>query len=374
MENGPVWSFRYLPWSSEHAKFTEMTSIPADGTLTDDRIIAPPKFKYVSHFILSFNHAVVDFPSFSRPVFGLLQMINKLLCKKDIGPIEDKSLFVDNKVLMSKLSKIEKNFISNPSQMQNRLHQIEKCFRPNLLQQIFPFEPNLRLGTGIIMYTLDNVTTQKFLNLCRLNKVSYNSAFSAVVNSTIVRLLQEANINQKSYNIASFHAVNKRKDYAENNLAQGLRYEMMDLDFKVSETHMMDFWKHARDFHKDFKHQRLSTDTLDRTVLSKLTGRSLFYALPKNGLAAPSSKMFYFGMSTVPDSGFENVGDMLHLEFVEGSAQNAVEPRLWLCISVFVGGILRHSLQYNSGLMSHDTAQKVSDRIFETLREVVEKS
>ncbi|XP_047471028.1 uncharacterized protein LOC125026560 [Penaeus chinensis] len=186
--DGATWKFRMIPRGKE---------APRDMPEVKD-------FPYQYNIIMTSHHAVSDGLSASLMAKQMVELLNDVILGRHIND-EATSQFVQREELWEIESRIIKKLEDDP-QRHDYVKQTMPLSTP-LLLQAFPRPSVDEVTTRHLSRIIDGDVTQKFEKQCKSHGVTIHSAFSAVINTAIVSLMQKSGISQQSYQIAGNHIV-----------------------------------------------------------------------------------------------------------------------------------------------------------------------
>ena len=374
-ETGPLWRARFLPWSEDHSEFVNHTFVPAEGTTSEDRISQEAKHPSICHIVIGFHHSITDGHSSTVLTRYFLCLLNDLLSGVKVDDSLQQSTLVTGTGRAKSYEERKSELLANKSLLEARLQDLINCIRPTNIEKAYAVKPNLPLKTVAVPFILDQTRTQRFIKRCKSEGVTVQTAFCSLVHAAIIKLLNESKSQYSSCEVSSMHAMNMRKIYQEEDTALGVEVGHFNLIWEVPSNILDNFWAHAKSFHAKFKEVCLCTDSLDYEILEKLTDIDIMPYIPEEGRETPWPKLMYYLTSNMLDVTkiLGDCGNKVHLEYISWTTNCRIDPHLWLnCLHTLRGRLL-HSMQYNAGLLDHQTALRISQLIFEILTQVLER-
>ncbi|KAB7498653.1 hypothetical protein Anas_00537 [Armadillidium nasatum] len=186
--------------------------------------------------------------------------LNKELLIKEEGyfasPIHDEIANKDRSEL--ELAKyFSKRFCSG-------LLSFNKAIKNFLTYYPLPYHDKSCGQTNVLFAELDETSTEKLLRRCHMEKVTLNSAFTAVANIALYKmiLLKDKNILETTFHTQ--HAVNMRRYWPKDkqNLALGCHISMANISIPTQLKDMENFWEYARRIHETIRHDLIVKKTV----------------------------------------------------------------------------------------------------------------
>ena len=369
---GPLWIAKLLPWSPLHTAYLDRTLVPAEGSTSEDRIPEPPKHCHVNHVILGWHHSIVDGYSCMRLIRNFLCIIDDLIDGRKPNESVQISSFISSECYQATEDKIEMELSAHPELLNDILKYEEQSWSRTILHKVIKMKPKSPLEMALIPFCLDIESTQKFIFKCKQERVSVHSGFCTVVNAATIKIMQNEGLTDSSYNISTRHLVSGRSMHHRNVDAFGLKVAPLSFFLTVPNNIRTDFWNCARDFHEQFK-LRLRRNPSEISVAEKLSGINVGYFLPPEGVKEFPLRMRSYHVSNMLDIThiLGDCGSNVQLEYIQDCSEVSLTSAAFSSFFRTLRGRLLHSLEYNTGLVDDDTAQKISRSIFIVLQEIL---
>ena len=360
---GALWRARLLPWSPQQTSYVQETSLPCEK----------PKFPHVSHIVVYFSHVITDGYSCMRIMRTILQLFNDVISETPIDDAKQIGTLIDVSREEKVSQEIRKAF-EDPAFLEQRKQSFCSVAMETLFEKAFPVQPNLKPKTVCLVYKVDEILTKKFVSRCKKEGCTIHTGFCALIETALIKLMQEAGVDRDSYQLSSLQAADNRVYYNNCHDEFGVGMAVMDFTHEVKKEELSDFWNQARKYHQEFKKQHSFKPGLEHPIIEELTGISPLVLLNKNGQSSPSKAMSYYATTNMRDitSILGDCGDQIELEFIDRLTTMHLIPCIWMNTFNTFKGKFCHSLQYNSHLMSWEVAKMYSDKIFELFKKVVE--
>ena len=358
---GPLWRARLLPWSPQQAFYVKETSLPGENT----------KFPHISHIVVYFNRVITDGYSCMRIMKTILRLFNDVISETPIDDTKQIGTLLDVS-REEKVSQEIRKAYEDPAFLEQRKQSYCSVAMETLFEKAFPVQPNLKPKTVCLVHKVDEVLTKKFVTRCKKEGCTVHTGFSALIETALIKLMQEAGVDKDSYQLSSIHAADNRVYYDNCHDEFGLGIGEMDFTHEVNNEGLTYFWTQAKKYHQEFKKQHSFKPGLEHAIIEELTGVSPMVPLNKDGQSAPSKSMCYYVTTNMRDiTGiFGNCGDQIELEFMDRLTTMHLFPCLWMNTFNTFKGQFFHSLQYNNHIVSQEVAQKFSDELFELFEKV----
>ena len=298
--------------------------------------------------------------------------MDDIISGKEIDDSKQLGVFIDPQKLEPEMERIRQEFLRDPKYLQERREDLEKCLLETDFEKAYPVPPFQRPATGCVLRMLDKPNTSKLISKCRQEAVTVHAAISAAIEASIVKLLEESNLEKKDkYRISSAHTVLNRAFYESKQLELGHGVGHFTMHNDVPADAMTTFWDFAKCYAIKLKNARKQRANLQQNVIKELTNFSPIVQLDADGQGQPCKQMKYYMSANMTEvSPF--FGDFTHvqLEYFCPFTKISLHNVLWLSSSHTLRGELVHSLQFNSHLVNEKTTKLLSDTLFQTLEEV----
>ena len=360
---GALWRARLLPWSTQQASFVQETSLPGEKT----------KFAHISHIVVYFSHVITDGYSCMRIMKTILRLFNDVISETPIDDAKQVGTLLDVSREEKVSQEIRKAF-EDPAFLEQRKQSYCSVMMETLFEKAFPVQPNLKPKTVCLVHKVDEVLTKKFVSRCKKEGCTVHTGFCALIETALIKLMQEAGVDKDSYKLSSLQAADNRVYYDNCHDEFGVGMGVMDFTHEVKKEELSDFWNQAKKYHQEFKKQHSYKPGLEHAIIEELTGVSPMVPLNKDGQSSPSKSMCYYVTTNMRDiTGIlGNCGDQIELEFIDRLTTMHLFPCMWMNTFNTFKGKFFHSLQYNSHVVSQEVAQKFSDMLFKLFEEVPE--
>nr|XP_027229025.1 enniatin synthetase-like [Penaeus vannamei] len=234
--DGATWKFRMIPLGKDAP--CAIPEVKGD-------------FPYQYSIMVTGHHALGDGLSASLVAKQMVELLNDVILGCHVSD-EVSSRFVQREELGEIESRIIKKLEEDPER-----HDYVKQTMPTstpLLLQAFPRPSVDRAATRHLSRIVDVEVTRKFEKQCKSHGVTINSAFSAVINIALIRLVQKSGISQQSYQIASNHAVSMLRylKRTPRDVVGGYAVLRSHIS-KVTDNHAKNFWEYATEINGELR-------------------------------------------------------------------------------------------------------------------------
>ncbi|XP_066961938.1 uncharacterized protein [Macrobrachium rosenbergii] len=331
-----------------------------------------PDMKHSYFMFFGFHHGVVDGTTNMYIMGFFISMLNDIISNKPINddvPLgeylpEDETL----KLILRKKEMIE----ADPC-LRDRLIQENELYKN---QKANITQISGKISTGKRTVTLARILSQnvtlKFIQKCRQEKVTVNSAFSALVAVALTDTLVEYGLVKDSYCVQNFHIVNLRR-YWENKppISLGCHIGPLKLYTETPRNLGDKFWDYVRSLHQQIKDSIESGKVLTDKAFHSLT----MDALPLSG--DPLSDKDYNGDFLTSNLG--NVTPLVteggeHVKIshvIRSTTIHFIDKPVLINLHTFRGKFTM-MFDYNSGAIRKDIAEKYCSQILKRLFNILE--
>ncbi|KAF2350738.1 Alcohol acetyltransferase/N-acetyltransferase [Trinorchestia longiramus] len=364
-ENGPAWSVRFLPRSPKQDEFMNFTKMEkTEGILK--------KLPHVSHLIFSYHHSIADGFTCVRLARNFLTLLDDVIAGNAIDDTVQYARMLDVDKQNAAMDEIQKSFEADPELLKERTESYLRCASESFLSQAYP-QPSKRSPEIVCLpRSLDSKTTAKFTARCKKEGVTFHTGFCSVLEATVVRVLQEANVNREKYPIGGLHSVDQRCYWKGEEEAFGVGLGILDCTYEWPKDVLQNFWANAKQFHKLFKDQHSKKSSMEHAIIENLTGQTPLFFISSEGLDSPPSKIVTYATTNMRnvDGFFGDCGEHVRLIYYDRLSTVQGLSAMWLSTFQTFDGQLMHSFQYNTQLIDNSLANKMADATLQTLREV----
>ncbi|XP_042861466.1 uncharacterized protein LOC122246765 isoform X3 [Penaeus japonicus] len=351
---GPLWCARLWP--------RPRSSLPDEGVGVDQS-----RYPHTHTLFLGFHHGITDGNTNMRICGFLVQLLNDVLAGRPINDEEQLGIFVSDgrtkKLLEERIAYME----LEPDRKQRALDDYNsRHANHSLIKSTFKGVGD-KVGKSLLLTSdVDAATTTQFVKRCRAEKVTVNSAFTALANVALVDLLVDGGLEQDAYSIRGDHIIDARR-YWDGDTSQHLGCHILpQLAVMIPTPRDTEgkFWDYARLVHADLKGKlEAGTAVQDEAVKYFMSER-------------PSFETIFACEFNV-----SNIGDVTSLVTEGGEQVQAVHvlrsanvdgihcPWTHLC-HTFRSRFI-HVLSYNTASVSSQMAEEYCNRIFHHLRRAV---
>lgn len=346
---GPLWCARLFP---------------ASGPGRCCRLDMAAAFPHTRTLLLANHHGIADGTTNMFVTNAFLQVLDDVVAGKSVDDTVQVGKVVAGEetkaILEAKLEELMK---------EGRLQQVQEDIkqsrlREKLVPRAYPMPRDPDFKNEIIVQDLDQETTLNFIRKCKKEGVTVNSGLVAVLRGALVDFIREGDVEQDVYQIEDFHTVNMRR-YWSGNTTGTLGIHMMILSISASTPAKWrdNFWDYARTVHKAFDQSLQRHDA----TMCMLDGKS-----PEEHFAMRSQQECDFGLANMGniDRFYPTQGKQVRLGHL---------VRFTSCwndsIYHFVNtlhGVLMYSLTYCNDILTRERAQKLVDKTFDALKEVID--
>ena len=294
---------------------------------------------------------------------------------RDIDVIEQTSEFLDKDQEIDLIRQIRAEFDNKIRSFEERKQSYEQVLAECDLPSAYQVPVHNALETVCLNSNLDRKTTQLFLQKCKKEGITFNSGFTAASDAAYVKLLRDKNVEKNSYRITVLHCINHRTHFTDANISFGNAMGAFDTHVDTPKDVEDEFWIYAKKIHKLIKGQQKLMTSLEHEVIEQVTKKSALDPIVPEDIKENSlPKIITYATSNMLDV-TKTFADLerrnVRLDWYDRLTSVQLLPLLWVSDFQTYHGQLMLSVQYNLGLMTPDTAQKLSDNIFEVIKNVV---
>lgn len=320
-------------------------------------------FPHCYYLLFGFSHAIGDGHTYAMICAGFTHILDHILAGEEVDEKQIGS-FDLNEEYDTKSRECLSRFYKDEAWRNECIGKQHK--RKSIVSRILSPSEDRPKKTLLYTQTLDQKTTARLLELCRAAKVTMSSCVAAAGNLAMVDMLVEKGVMQDTYSISNIHMINMRRTWSK----KGTTEHAFGCYLSLSRVHSFQtphvsergqFWQYARDIHGKF-HGFLNEDQfMDKAMLflwCHITGNTHYLAtdLRYNNLGDLTQK-------------FEGTKEVTVTNLL--SSTSIHNPNIaWYHMFGTVRGRLSHSIKYNSGLVSEDTAVKYGDLVYARLMKV----
>jgi len=368
IQNGPMWFVRFL----------KMTDV--EDSLNPAVLDPNNKFRFICFF--GFHHNFTDGTTNMKFCDVFLKTLNNIVLNKS----------VDMKVEAKLSEPIHDRFsdrMREENPIRNNLwlmYYVCKRFYKGIITyghyvhnftKHYTQQPSVEAATRIIPGELDEKTTEKFLKRCKKEGVTLNSAFTAVANLAIYRMILEKDSSMKKMDVYGIQTINLRRYWTEEQRKDSCGCHISTLDVRIPTdiTDFQDVWSYARRINGMMKHE---LEVTKRGIRLMTLGEKLRIVLYTNTFLEwagyPSANDNHFVITNMGDVSrtFSGEGEVVQcsklLRSVSGHYMNHVCQHT---LHTFRGK-LYYSLDYYLQKMKRKDALIYSKHVMQTLQEFVD--
>ncbi|XP_064121977.1 uncharacterized protein LOC135226401 isoform X2 [Macrobrachium nipponense] len=232
-----------------------------------------PDLKHSYFMFFGFHHGVVDGTTNMYIMGFFISMLNDIISNRPINDDEPLGEYFPEDATV-KLILRKKEMIESDSCLRDRLiqeNEVQKNQKANITQ--ISDKTSTEKRTVTLARVLSQNVTLKFIQKCRQEKVTVNSAFSALVAVALTDTLVEYGLVKDSYSVQNFHLVNLRR-YWENKppISLGCHFGGPLKIYTETPRNLGDkFWDYVRSLHQLIKDGIESEKVLTDKALHLLT-------------------------------------------------------------------------------------------------------
>ncbi|XP_068210053.1 uncharacterized protein [Palaemon carinicauda] len=349
-ETGPLFCARLLFDSADTAK---------------DINDLEPSFPFKSHIIFGLHHGMTDGTSNMNIMGFFISLLNDVIANRPINDEEPLGHFASDEETMKLIMEQKVVLEGNP----NLKAKIEEDLlfqngHSPLIVKSFP-RSEKKKRTSSIIRVLDREVTSKFIQRCKLEKVTVGSGFTAIVNMAIVDVLVEYGVIEDSYMIENFHIINIRRYWKRRtSVPLGLHMGYPLMLFSDTPRNVRDhLWDYAKTLGESLKEKVISGRILADKAYAMFFPKELPHSdhIPCDYLTS--------NMGDVTRLVTEGGEHVRITNIVRGSSFHSI-PYPVLINSHTFRGIFTIIFDYNEGLLMPEVAEKLCSQIVKCLREV----
>ncbi|XP_068239043.1 uncharacterized protein [Palaemon carinicauda] len=214
-----------------------------------------PDMKHSCFMFFGFHHGVVDGTSNMYTMGFFISMLNDIISNKPINDDEPLGEYLPEDATVKAILN-RKEMIEADSCLRDKLFnekEVQKKHKVNITQASAMTSTEQRTVT--LLRILNTNVTLKLIQKCRQEKVTVNSAFSALAGLAMIDTLVEFGIVKDSYCVQNFHLVNLRR-YWESKPPISLGCHIggpLKLYTETPRNLGDQFWDYVRSLHQDIK-------------------------------------------------------------------------------------------------------------------------
>ena len=345
-----------------------------DGPLWRARLFQsnknPEKDSFTYDFLFNFNHAVTDGYSSLIICNEFLKIINDILSNETI----DDTIQIGHHLPEVKKSEIQSAYmidskIDQDEEYIDNLFQLETS--KTRLKNAFPVDSNMVPQSKSVYFILDKHETMIFINKCKEHGVTVHSAFTSILNLSIVNVLKEAGISEEIYQTNTYHLINFRRFYEESSeKILGCHIGSYFLDHKTKINDSTKFWNYAKEVHKKLNPmittKQFSLQEKARLILC--TNGKLEFSLTN-----PREPGYYFSITNMGNINSLLTGEGEHVEIVDivrSTTTHNISANFTVSCHTFRGK-LTVNFDYSSRTVTDEAAQHIKDSVLDLLKNIV---
>ena len=228
-------------------------------------------------------------------------------------------------------------------------------------------------STRLVHYALDEGTTRRLLQRCKMEGVSLNSAFTAAANLGMYQMMLQRKPSMAATRVATIQAINMRRYWPKQLQQNGLgcHISLLDVDFPVKQDNLHNFWSYSREVH-----ERLNSQLIDSKKPLKVQPMSerLMILIRHNAwlsmLGLPTANDAHYTVTNMGNlsQSFPGCGEVVEASRVLRSVNCHHMPSLCQHTLQTFRGRLAYSLDYYTQKMTKETAEMYASNILEVLR------
>ncbi|XP_069977265.1 uncharacterized protein [Penaeus vannamei] len=354
--DGPLWRARLVRGAAGE-----------DCPLEEVRASLP----HTSHLVLGNHHGIADGTSNVRTYNLLLRILNDVIAGRPIDDQEQLGEFVDEAELMKMVEDKKQELEKDPETLQRLLEEkaAEAQRVPLFLQCHPPAGQSACRRTRSLHEILDEETTRRFLQRCKQEGVSVESAFTTLINGTTVDAAVAAGRGEGEFRLHESHAVNLRRYLsADAAAALGVLITVFNNSTLTPVTWREAFWEHARALHEAL-HARLRQngpvhdECLRQMVMPNDALEALLADLP-----SPTHDCTTSNMGAL-DAKFPERGD--HVQATRLARGSCSFYDFAVHFYHTFRGRFAYTYCFSAGLVAEDVARAFTRALFANLRELI---
>ncbi|XP_064122021.1 uncharacterized protein LOC135226419 [Macrobrachium nipponense] len=322
-----------------------------------------PDLKHNYFMFFGFHHGVVDGTTCMYIMGFFISMLNDIISNRPIN--DDEPLgeyFPEDATVKLILRKTE--MIESDSRLRDRLiqeNEVQKNQNANITQ--ISDKTSTEKRTVTLARVLSQDVTLKFIQKCRQEKVTVNSAFSALVAVALTDTLVEYGLVKDSYSVPNFHLVNLRR-YWESKppISLGCHFGGPLKIYTETPRNLGDnFWDYVRSLHQLIKDGIESEKVLTDKALHLLAHTDKEY----EGDFVTSN---LGNVTPLVTEGGEHV-KITHI--IQSTTIHCIKSPVVINLHTFRGKFTM-MFDYNSGAVRKDIAEKYCSQILTRLFGILE--
>lgn len=322
-------------------------------------------FPHVNTLFLGFHHGVTDGHSNMKICGFLVQLLEDVIAGKPIDDNEQLGVFISSEMTEKLIDKHAGVLEADQELKHKTIAEFKAHTGDKACVTNSPYKGD-KSQTLLAIRELDEDTTTAFIKRCRAEGVTFHSAFSALLNFASVDIQVDEGIHQDTYSIRSDHVVNIRR-YMEGNSPQYLGCHIIPLTPVRTETPRNingNFWEFARSMNKTLQ------ETFKNEMPLRYTAMKRF--LPKNPDFDGTFEFDYCvtNMGDVTGMVTEGGDHIQAIHILRSLGMQMLHCNYNHLLNTFRNRFI-HVAAYNSAVVSSEMAEKMCDRVYEHLKEVL---
>ncbi|XP_071552729.1 uncharacterized protein [Panulirus ornatus] len=326
-------------------------------------------FPYTRSLVLANHHGIADGTSNLKIVDLFLQILDDVIEGKTVNDEEqlgESEAGVETEKL---LSAVEAELEQDPEYLQSLLNEARNENKePILTVQAYPPPEGVEVKTKVMIKDLDKNTTKDFLKRCKDEGVTVHSGFTALLNGSIVDILEETGMKQEAYHIKELHTVNMRRYWpGDTSRALGCHISLLANHDKIAASWRDNFWEYARTVHQSLhKSIKEKAPIEELHILWKLIGDA-----PEEAFSGELIPEHEYVTANLRNADWLVPTDGKHVRLTHLVRATSIWKDCWLHMFHTFRGRFLYCLCYSAHIVAEETASHFLDQIFKNLKSVI---
>ncbi|XP_063606829.1 uncharacterized protein LOC134781503 [Penaeus indicus] len=206
--NGPLWCVKLLR-----------------GSVGGDSV---QEYPHVYTVFIGIHHVITDGTTNMMICGFLVQVLDDVIAGRPISD-EQLAVFVSPEKTDAIINKKVETLRANSELLFRQIKEFQAWQQKSLFKSTYKKNEDTTLTTGFETIDFDYDTTASFLQRCRAEGVTVNSAYTAIANLAMMDLLIDGGLGKDTYNIRSDHVFNARRYWGEDSGGEYLGCHVMPL-------------------------------------------------------------------------------------------------------------------------------------------------
>lgn len=357
--SGPLWCCRLL----------------YDVTTDASEMDIPEGLEHMTHLFFGFHHSLHDATSNIRVCSWFTDILNDVVAGVPIDDRVQLGNYVSHEHFNRLVAEKRKIIEANPKLRAELVYEgAAKKSGLSLLRMVNPVTlGSEKNGKSLhLKHMLDGATTGRFVKKCRAEGVTVHAAFTALANVALIDILKEKGIVLDEYVMTSSHVVNTRRywrDPTHDSIGCHVCFPLLDLQSLTPQNASQNFWSYARSVHTELKKELDSGKPLLQAAMNTPSpdqDYTDFYQMTQPGLSNYSTSNMG-DVTPMISQGGEHVKLTYFYRTISVSHTSSTLSHI---IHTYRGFFI-YVMDYNTGTIPTQTAERYCQKIFTNLDKVL---